>query len=441
MASSKLLSTKLVEGKDAKLVLDKAELRVTAGPDRGLELELGADSLLIGSSPRCDVVLHDGTVSARHAEIQASARGYAIRDLGSTNGILLGNHKIERAPLQDGMRLELGDSVLVVRALGGTRSVPLSRAGLFGELVAHSIKMRAFVEQLAQAARSSATVLLEGESGAGKEVAAQALHRASPRKNAPLVVFDCGAQAGSLAAAELFGHEKGAFTGARESRPGLVEEAEGGTLFLDEIGELPLELQPLLLGLLERKRSRRIGGREELRHDVRIIAATNRNLAEEVRAKRLREDLFHRLAVLRLRVPPLRERPEDLPVLADTYAAEAGGSLSADALAPLLAYDWPGNVRQLRNVVTRMIVQGEKPSAALAHDRRPGALALFDEQGRLRPWLDVRQDATAAAERIYVECALKSCGNSLTQAAELAGITRQSFTALAVKHGLHPRDH
>jgi DNA-binding NtrC family response regulator len=430
------ISTRLIDGPNARLVIEEAELRVTGGPDRGLKIALSSDALTLGSSERCDIVLHDSTVSARHAEVQPTARGYFIRDLGSTNGTRIGGQLIERAPLCDGARITLGESTLTVQGRGTKLTIALAAPGDFAGLIAHSVKMRAFVANLEQIAASNATVLIEGETGTGKELAAQAVHKASARRKGPFVVFDCATAIPSLIAAELFGHERGAFTGARETRRGLIEEADSGTLFLDEIGELPLEMQPLLLGVVERKRSRRVGGKHDLAHDVRIVTATNRNLSEEVRAKRFREDLFHRLAVGRLRMPPLRERLEDLPVLADLFAYEAGTGLPPDALPPLLSYDWPGNVRELKNVVLRMTLQREKPEQALTHKRKRST-TLYDEAGNLRPWLDARQRAATDIERDYVTEVLRLSEGNLSRAAELAGITRQSLTNLALKHGLH----
>jgi DNA-binding NtrC family response regulator len=434
---SKTISTKLIEGANAKLLVSQAEVRMVAGPDRGLKLELPPHSLIVGSSQNCDLVLHDRTVSSRHAEIQFTTRGYYVRDLGSTNGLLCGTQITDRAPLVDGMRIALGDSVLVVRALGKKLPVPLARAGHFGDLCARSIKMRACVAQLQALAESDVPVLIEGETGSGKEVCAGVLHRASARKGGPFITFDCAATMPGLMADELFGHEKGAFTGANHSRAGLIEEADGGTLFLDEIGELSLELQPLFLRVLERKTSRRIGGKSDIARDLRVIAATNRNLVEEVRQRRFREDLYFRIAVGRLRVPPLRERTEDIPILADQFAREAGLSLSPEALAPLLSYEWPGNVRELRNTVTRLSVQSDALKAQPEDSHR--SPVLFDERGRLRPWLEARSIATANAEREYVKEILAQFHGNLSHAAEAAGITRPSLTALALKHGLHPR--
>jgi DNA-binding NtrC family response regulator len=385
--------------------------------------------------------LHDGTVSGRHAEIQLTPRGYLIRDLGSTNGIVCGSVAVDRAPLCDRMKLSLGESVIAVRALGTQAQVSLMLPGHLGALVALSIKMRAFAAALESAAATDVTVLIEGETGSGKELAAQTLHSLSPRRGSPFVVFDCASVAQQLAASELFGHEKGAFTGAAQSRAGLFEEADGGTLFLDEIGDLASELQPLLLGAIERKRSRRVGGQRDQEHDVRIVAATHRNLAEEVRAGRFRQDLYYRLAVMRLRVPPLRERPDDIPALADRFASEVRAELSPEMLAPLLAYNWPGNVRELRNAIARIAVQpdaklGDPPSArpASAH-----AAAIFEDDGSLRPWLEARRLDAALLEQEYFRLLLEQTDGHQARAAELAQITPQSLSAIVRKHGLRPK--
>jgi DNA-binding NtrC family response regulator len=304
-------------------------------------------------------------------------------------------------------------------------------------MVAHSVKMRAFLSTLEQGALAEATVLVEGETGVGKELAAAALHALSPRRAGPFVTFDCGAVLPTLAAAELFGFEKGAFSGAGAARAGLIEEARGGTLFIDEIGELPLELQPLLLRAIESKRSRRIGGKGEITNDVRIVAATNRNLSEEVRAGRFRQDLFFRVAVLRLRVPPLRERREDIPFLADQFAREAGGRFAPEALAPFSTYDWPGNVRELKNTLIRMLVRPQEPPAQVVVASR--SRVLFGEDGELRPWLEAARLARLEVEREYVHEVFARAGGNLKRAAALAGVTHQSLAVLLEKHGVRRR--
>ncbi|MGZ3440621.1 MAG: sigma 54-interacting transcriptional regulator [Polyangia bacterium] len=436
-SESRLISTRIEPGGNL-LTIDSAELRVVAGPDKGAALPLGATSVIIGSDADCQLVLHDRTVSSRHAEVRIERNGYVVRDLGSKNGTLLGGFRIERAPLADRMRLRLGKSELVVRALGGTAEIPLARAGEIDRLVAHSVKMRALVAALERLAASDVTVLIEGETGAGKEVAAQALHALGPRASGPFVVFDCGSIAPNLVTAELFGHERGAFSGAAATRAGLFEEADGGTLLVDEIGELPLDVQPALLRVLETKTVRRLGGTRDLRCDVRVVAATNRNLAEEVRAGRFRKDLFFRLAVARVQVPPLRERGDDIPFLARRFASELGAALSPELIAVLYSYDWPGNVRELRNVIARLAAQ---PDAAPAFGDGRGRLRdpMFDG-ARLRPLSEARQHAGDDFERRYVELALERAGGNVSRAAELAGASRQMLTRLIAKHGLRVRD-
>ena len=440
MTRGQSLTTRVIEDGAARIELDAAELRVVAGPDRGLKVRLGTDSLRIGTAVECEIVLHDPTISSRHAEVFADRHGYAIRDLGSKNGIQLGPYRIERAPLADHMKLRLGESTLQVVGLGGSTSVPLARAQTFGDLVAHSIKMRAVVAVLEQLALSDITVLVEGESGTGKEVVARSLHAKSTRAHAPFVVFDCAAVAPSVMASELFGHARGAFTGATSARAGVLEEADGGTLFLDEIGEMPLDLQPMLLGALARKRSRPVGGDREHEHDVRIVAATNRNLAEEVRHKRFREDLYHRLAVARVRLPALRERPEDLRALVHRFAAEQGLAITPELVGLLAAYDWPGNVRELQNTIAQLAVQPD--AAARLVPGRPHRPFTFDFGGEatLAPLHEARRQSQDELERAYLVDALRRCGGNLTQAAELAGISRQMITRLAAKHGLRGRD-
>jgi DNA-binding NtrC family response regulator len=429
----KVLSTILLEGDRPTFECDGAELKVVAGPDRGQKVALSADSLVIGSADACGLVLHDETVSARHAEVVATPRAYVIRDLGSTNGVFCGAQPIERAPLIDGMRITLGSTTLVVHALRARRTIPLGKAGDFHGLVARSIKMRAIAAQLEALASSDAPVLLEGETGTGKEVAAEALHAASARSSGPFVVFDCGALVPALAMAQLFGHERGAFTGADQAHGGALEQAEGGTLFFDEIGELPLEIQPMLLGVLERKRSRRIGGTDENRHDLRVVAATNRNLTEEVRAGRFRQDLYYRLAVGRVRLPPLRERGDDIAVLASRFARELGATLPPEAMIPLQSYEWPGNVRELKNTIARLAAHPEGSVLPETGD------SIFETATGVRHLPEARRLSSEAFERQYLERALRRAGGSLTRVAELAGVSLRVIQTLAAKHGVRIR--
>ena len=436
--SARTLSTRVIEGGGAaRLEIDGAELRVVGGPERGLRIPLGTDSLRIGSAPDCELVLRDPTVSTRHAEIAVTRSGYLIRDLHSKNGVLIGRVPIERAYLVDGLRIELGETVITVHATGDRHSIALSAPGRFGEMVVFSLRMRAMAAELERLARSETTILLEGETGTGKEVAARAVHTASTRSGGPFVVLDCGAFPHGLLAAELFGHERGAFTGAEQARAGLFEQAEGGTLFLDEIGEMALELQPVLLRALETRRTRRVGGQRELAHDVRLLAATNRNLAEEVKAGRFRQDLFFRLAVARVRLPALRDRPEDIPVLAGMFAAEVGFAIPPELLAALEAHPWPGNVRELRNTVHSAAAGAASPFAV---ERAPAEPPGFREGDRIRSLPEARHLAIEEFERSYLEAVLIAAGGVVSRAADLAGVSRQLLTRLLAKHRLRVRD-
>jgi DNA-binding NtrC family response regulator len=276
-------------------------------------------------------------------------------------------------------------------------------------------------------------VLIEGETGTGKEQVAESIHNESARQEAPFVVVDCGALQGELMESELFGHVKGAFTGADGERKGLMQLADGGTVFFDEVGELPLPLQTKLLGAVERRRVIPLGSNTARPIDVRIVAATNRNLAREVNGGRFRADLFYRLAVVRLRVPPLRERKEDIPVLVEhfleqlrtRYGEAVPPTLSALALGRLTAHDWPGNVRELRNAVER---------AALKSDEE--LPAVIAEPAATEPYQQARDQFLADFERHFLVEALQQSGFNVTEAARRAGVELRYFRRLLQRYGL-----
>lgn len=417
-------TTRLLVGPAAKLLLDRAELTVTAGPDKGLTIPLGLSSIVIGSSGECDLVLHDPAVSSRHARIEMDSRGYVLKDMRSKNGIRVGGVAIYEMPIVSATTFQLGTTMLQITPTGGQDEVELGQNRQFGDLIAHSVKMRAVASTLERLAPNDITILLEGETGTGKDVAAQAIHSASARRDGPFVIFDCGAQSSELVASELFGHVKGAFTGATENRLGALSEAEGGTIFLDEIGELPLELQPLLLRALEAKETRRVGGSQTFRHNVRVVAATNRNLREEVRAGRFREDLLYRLAVASVKLPPLRERREDIPRLAQHFANDEGATLTPELMALFIAHEWPGNVRELRHMVSRAAISSDPEFVAPQIEKDP------------KPLPEARRLATEDFERSYVEQVLARASGNVTQAAKFAGVSRQMLTRLLSKHGI-----
>jgi DNA-binding NtrC family response regulator len=295
--------------------------------------------------------------------------------------------------------------------------------------------MRSIFAQLERVAKSESTVLLTGETGTGKEEAAQAVHEASDRAEGPFVVVDCGTVVQTLVESELFGHERGAFTGADRARGGAFEVAHGGTIFLDEIGELPLELQPRLLRVLERKRVRRLGGNEERAVDVRVVAATNRDLRSAANQGTFREDLYYRLAVVEIELPSLRTRPEDLPLLIDTLLERLDPEKKAEwldrqALSQRLAgAAWPGNVRQLRNYLAQCVAFREPPaiSAAFAPDAASLSGAPYEEARRL---------ALDSFERQYVTVLLDRHGGNVSEAARAAGLNRTYLHRLLRRHGI-----
>ncbi len=408
-------------------------LEVTEGPDAGRAVRVDRPVFVVGTGEGADLRLGDGTVSREHLRLALRDDGVHVLDEGSKNGTFVGGLRLHAATLSADCVLELGGTKIKLRLDPDALDLPLSARSTFGEAIGESAAMRHVFSVLERAAPSDVTVLLEGESGVGKEVLSRAIHGASPRARGPFVAVDCGAIPAALMESELFGHQKGAFTGAVEARAGLFEQAEGGTLLLDEIGELPLDLQPKLLRVLERKEVRRVGGRDVLRVDARVVAATNKRLAEAVRRGEFRQDLYYRLAVARVVVPPLRDRPEDVGPLARALFRRAVGDDAAD-IPPdlggvLAAYRWPGNVRELRNVIDRYALLGIRDAADLFDASAPGPAAAQDDGADLSSlsYADARRRAIARFERSYADAVLARAGGVVSKAAELAKIARPSF--------------
>jgi two-component system, NtrC family, response regulator GlrR len=409
------------------------EYRLTIG---GTTQTFASPRLVIGADLRADLVIADPAMSKFHCEIRIANGVASIRDLGSRNGTTLDRVPVIEAPLRDGAILELGRTTL--RFDLGTRHVELalSMQSQFGRLLGHSVAMRAAFAQLEAAVASASTVLLQGESGTGKDLAAEALHTESARRDGPFVVVDCGAIPANLLEVELFGHEAGAFTGATVRRIGAFEAASGGTLLLDEIGELALDLQPKLLRALDRHEIQRIGSTERIATDVRIVAATNRNLREEVNARRFRSDLFYRLAVIQITLPPLRERTTDIPVLVDGLLGDLGARdlpaaapfRSGELVPELLRHAWPGNVRELRNYVEAALVRQDYAVAPST-----GGEPAIDVEQPLRV---VRESWLRHVERRYLERLLVVHGNNVSAAARAAGIDRVHLHRLLSRAGL-----
>ncbi|HEV3192199.1 MAG TPA: sigma 54-interacting transcriptional regulator, partial [Polyangiaceae bacterium] len=356
-------------------------LRVVDGFDKGRELRLDggeASRLLVGKGPTADLKLVDPAVSRRHLALEIERGRLRITDLGSTNGTRMGDGDIVDAYARGGELLRIGETTILVERLAATAAGDAGKTGAtrFERVLGASSPMRRLYPLCERLASSKVPVIIEGETGTGKEALAEALHEAGPRAALPFVVFDCTTVATGLVESELFGHERGAFTGAVGSRKGLFELAEGGTLLIDEIGDLDLSLQPKLLRAVERSEIRRVGGSKPIRCDVRLLLATRRDLEREVQSGRFRDDLFHRLAVARLELPPLRKRRDDIPLLARHFWSTLGGPPGGPPIALLDAWmdmSWPGNVRELRNAVARRIALGELDRSADRPQRTVGA--------------------------------------------------------------------
>jgi len=420
-------------------------LELIAGPDAGRRVALGDIEnarALIGQSAACEIRLTDREVSRRHAALDLGGTRLRITDLGSTNGTLVDDVSIVDAYLDEGSVVRLGSTAFRVASTGGCASPMdgglLAEATHFGPVVGASPQMRRLYPLCQRLASSSVPVIIEGETGTGKEVLAEALHAASPRARGPFVVFDCTAVPASLVESELFGHERGAFTGAGAARKGLLEQAEGGTLFIDEIGELDIALQPKLLRAVERREMRRLGGDRTIRVDARILVATRRDLDREVQAGRFRDDLFHRLAVTRIELPPLRARKGDVVLLARHLCRDLGadpGALPPTLLARWEDSPWPGNVRELRNAVARWVALGDSVEAAPC-EAESASCDFVDEVMALGlPLTQSRQRMVDAFERRYVERMLTANGGHVGRAAAASGVGRRYFQMLLARHG------
>ncbi|MBS2012700.1 MAG: sigma 54-interacting transcriptional regulator [Deltaproteobacteria bacterium] len=336
-------------------------LSVKEGANLGATLAIddGSCDVLVGTGPTCSLRLADPLVSRRHASFEISGGCLRIRDAGSTNGTFVNGTRTVEALLSGGETIRMGTTILSVER--SSRDVEVSAETSFGEFVGSSIAVRRLYPLCQKVAASNVPLVIEGETGTGKEALAEAIHKAGSRANKPFTVFDCTAVPPTLLEGALFGHERGAYTGAETSRPGIFEEADGGTLLIDEIGDLDLGLQSRLLRAIQKQEVRRIGGSKWIKVDVRVIAATRRDLDAEVAAGRFRDDLFFRLAVARVHLPPLRERPEDVELLARHFWAIHTGNedFPEHVMGRLKSYAWPGNVRELANTMARLAAFGE----------------------------------------------------------------------------------
>ncbi len=420
-----------------------SRLRIIQLSGGAAEFSLPAVGVTLGADPACDVVLEDPAVSRRHVTIAPAPGGFAVVDLGSTNGTFVDGVAIKEVVVPVGTSLRLGSTLVELLPAEEFLEVPPSTASSFGALFGESMAMRRVYAVLERASQSEVPILLLGESGTGKELAARAVHEHSPRKDGPFVVFDCGAATESLVESELFGHKKGAFTGAHADHAGAFARAHGGTLFLDEIGDLPLSIQPKLLRLLERGEVTPVGGKKTERFDVRFVAATHRDLFAEVDQGTFRGDLYYRLSVVEVHMPPLRRRRDDIPALVERFVLANGRTAAqgtnGPALDRLVAYPWPGNVRELKNVVARACaLAGPVASfAELPFSLRPAKQEEEQGLGRLDiPYHDAKAALLERFEREYVTGLVKRAGGNLSEAARVAGIERKYLYKLLEKHGL-----
>ena len=448
------------DGAGPKILEHSHRLLVTAGPDRGLEVEIKATKLTIGTSRSNDLVLSDVTVSRRHALLAVEGDRYVLRDLDSTNGTLVDGTPVKEAYLAPGARIVFGDTEVLFQPRKKWARIDVGDADHFGALYGTTPPMKSVFSLLAKLSPTKLTCIIVGETGTGKELAARAIHDHSPRAGKPFIVVDCGAISENLIESELFGHERGAFTGADRQRLGAFEAANEGTVFLDEIGELPIELQPKLLRVLERREVKRLGATKLIEMDVRVIAATHRDLSAMVKEGKFREDLYYRLAEVVVELPPLRDRLGDVPVVAQRILASFGDDgpvpeLSEDAVSALKRRKWSGNVRELRNVLKRAVVLSAGPRLTAADvslgSRGPlrdatslGASATAPGAGREvaddLPIKEARDRWVAPMEREYLVRIVKRSGGDLDRAAEEAGIHRKSLERLLRQHGLKAAD-
>jgi len=437
-------------------------LTVTEGAERGQSFRLDASlptRTLVGTSPACEIRVADREVSRRHAALERVGQTLKVIDLSSTNGTFVDRVKILEAELQGGELLRVGSTVFQVDVDTAEAAQPLPSIVAFGRVIGASREMRRLYPLTHRLAHATVPVVIEGETGTGKEALAESIHEMGPRAQGPFVVFDCTAVPPSLVEAELFGHERGAFTGALQGRKGVFEQAHGGTLLIDEVGDLDLALQPKLLRAIERFEVRRIGGDKWIRVDVRVLAATRRDLDREVQAGRFRDDLFHRLAVARIELPALRNRIGDIAVLATHFWAEMGGDphrIPRELMQKWEDYEWPGNVRELKNTIARQLALGDLADLAdLAPERNapsapppsmssppppPGfaqgaqsddAIDRYVRMGL--PFPQARDRILDEFEQRFVAQVLAQHGGDVAKAAAASGIGRRYFQKLKAR--------
>jgi len=418
-------ATRTVRG--STVYVRRFQVDVLDGPDRGASAVSTDDELTIGTAEGVGLRLTDPSISRHHCALKVTERGLELRDLGSTNGTYVGDVEVVRGFVRSAARIRAGTSLLGITVLRDQIAHELATDERFGELLGASPAMRRLYPVLENCARSDVTVLLHGETGTGKELVAEAIHLASPRRDGPFVVVDCSALPSQLIESELFGHVRGAFTGADTERVGAFESASGGTIFLDEIGELALDMQPLLLRALENRTIRRLGTNEQRDIDVRVIAASRRDLRFEVNHRRFRADLYYRLEVMRIVVPALDEREGDVALLARSFWRQLrpDREIPDEVLAELVRQRWPGNIRELRNAVERIALIGWTAPSPPLHRA---------------PYGQAKELASQLWERTWIKELLAENGHNVSQTARAAQMARSHLRRLIDRYGLGRND-
>lgn len=468
--------------------IHKMSLTILSGKDAGKEIFSERPVIRLGADPLCDVILSDPTVSRNHAEVRQRGQHYHLVDLSSTNGTFVNDSRIDSVSLQPDTTFRLGRTEVRFDVKTEKLAIPPTQRTQYDDIIGQSQALREIFSILDRVAPSGLSVVIEGETGSGKELIARAIHDHSNRKDAPFVVFDCSAFPASLLESELFGHEKGAFTGAVGRHVGVFERADGGTLFFDELGELDMEFQAKFLRVLETGQLRRVGGEKTIKVDVRMVSATNRNLKGMVESKEFRSDLFFRLAQVRFLLPPLRERLEDIPLLVEHFLeqqAERTGRkpmFEPASLKWIQQYEWPGNIRELRNAIEKAVAlcidgiitaeyfkkelsqniyaprrepiqQETNPSASLMNapsmqtapvmpaytsprDRKwaQASTQILTDELEIIAFKDAKEEIISEFEQQYITMLLDRTGQNISKAARKAGIDRRHFYRLLKKH-------
>jgi DNA-binding NtrC family response regulator len=438
------------EGVAARAVhLTQCKLVVLKGSQRGKEFVISGDVIRIGKVEGNDLVLPEETVSRVHCEILRDAKGHLLRDLQSTNGTFLDGAEIREAYIRAGSVITIGAVQLKFQPFEERIEILPSDKEQLGEMVGSSLKMREIFGLTERIAPTEATVLIEGETGTGKDMVARTIHALSKRKDQPFVIVDCGAVSGTLIESELFGHEKGSFTGATTTRQGAFELAHGGTIFLDELGELSLDLQPKLLRVLEQREIRRVGGNRTIKVDIRVVAATKQELQKEVQKGKFREDLYFRLSVVPIHMPSVRERKEDIPLIVRAFLAKMAKEgappreIDDATMQSLMAHDWPGNVRELRNVLERGVYLSPAGASgapvklvsmpSTGSDGFDAAAAPFNESKSYR---ENKEQWENEFEKRYLTWLMQRAQGNISRAAREADMDRKYLHKLLKKHAI-----